>query len=288
MFIDMHVHPAFYEPINQDSELEELRHNTLDIHKNGTAPLEHIFNQMKCAGLDYLCLLPEDYRTQQGGKVLVSNEEISQLVNMAPDKFIGFAGVDPFAEDAAEELEKAFAELKLSGLKLHPGKGHFYPTDERMMPLYDICEKYEKPIIFHSGMSWEPDTLTKYCRPEMFEELAAARPKLKICLAHFGWPWCRETAMLMLKYTNVYTDTGALYFDNAKEFYTQMLTRDVPMTWIDRSLRHQVMFGSNNPRSEQIRMAHAIKELGFRESTLDLICGENAIEFLGGIPNRKA
>ena len=32
MFIDMHVHPAFYEPINQDSELEELRHNTLDIH----------------------------------------------------------------------------------------------------------------------------------------------------------------------------------------------------------------------------------------------------------------
>lgn len=131
MFIDMHVHPAFYEPINQDSELEELRHNTLDIHKNGTAPLEHIFNQMKCAGLDYLCLLPEDYRTQQGGKVLVSNEEISQLVNMAPDKFIGFAGVDPFAEDAAEELEKAFAELKLSGLKLHPGKGHFYPTDER-------------------------------------------------------------------------------------------------------------------------------------------------------------
>ena len=53
MFIDMHVHPAFYEPINQDSELEELRHNTLDIHKNGTAPLEHIFNQMKCAGLDY-------------------------------------------------------------------------------------------------------------------------------------------------------------------------------------------------------------------------------------------
>ena len=30
----MHVHPAFYEPINQDSELEELRDNTLDIHKN--------------------------------------------------------------------------------------------------------------------------------------------------------------------------------------------------------------------------------------------------------------
>lgn len=284
MFIDIHVHPAFYDPINADNAMEELRHETLDIHKNGTALLEHIFNQMNCAGLDYLCLLPEDYRTQQDGKVLVSNEEIRKLVDMAPDKFIGFASVDPFADNAEAILEHAFTDLKLSGLKLHPGRSHFYPSDERLSKLYDICEKYEKPIIFHSGMSWEPDTLTKYCRPEMFEELAASRPGLKICLAHFGWPWCRETAMLMLKYPNVYTDTGALYFDNAQEFYTQMLTRDVPMTWIDRSLRHQVMFGSNNPRFEQIRMAQAIEKLGFRESTVELIRGKNAIDFLGGLP----
>ena len=47
MFIDMHVHPAFYEPINQDSELEELRHNTLDIHKKGTAPLEHMLTSRR-------------------------------------------------------------------------------------------------------------------------------------------------------------------------------------------------------------------------------------------------
>ena len=45
MFIDMHVHPAFYEPINQDSELEELRHNTLDIHKNGTNQKSLKFSQ---------------------------------------------------------------------------------------------------------------------------------------------------------------------------------------------------------------------------------------------------
>ncbi len=59
------------------------------------------------------------------------------------------------------------------------------------------------------------------------------------------------------------------------------------MTWIDRSLRHQVMFGSNNPRFEQIRMAQAIENLGFRESTLELIRGRNAVEFLGGLPERK-
>jgi len=284
MFIDIHVHPAFYEPINTDPEMEELRHNTLDIHKNGTASLEHIFNQMHCAGLDYQCLLPEDYNTRQNGRVLVGNQEIRKLVNMAPDKFIGFAGVDVYDAKACEKLEEAFTDFNLSGLKLHPGHQHFYPSDEAARPLYKICEKYDKPIIFHSGFSWEPDTLTKYCRPDIFEELAATHPKLRICLAHFGWPWCRETAMLMLKYPNVYTDTGALYFDCAQEFYLQMLTKDVPLTWIDRSLRHQVMFGSNNPRFEQIRMAQAIEKMGFRDGTLDLIRGQNAIDFLGGLP----
>lgn len=289
MFIDMHVHPAFYEPVNADGEegrrKENLRHDALDIHLNGTAPLEHIFNQMACAGLDYLCLLPQDYRLEYGEPV-VSNEEIRQLIDMAPDKFLGFASVDPFDKYAANRLEDAFGRLGLRGLKLHPSRQKFYPSDEgdgRLARIYDICEKYHKPIIFHSGMSWEPNALSKYSRPVEFEELAARRPKLKICLAHFGWPWVQEAAMLMLKYPNVYADTGILYFDNAWEFYRKVFTQDIPATWIDRSLRHQVMFGSNNPRFEQIRMADAITRLGLRDSTLDLIKGGNAVEFLGGL-----
>lgn len=281
MFIDMHVHPAFFEPINEDPEREEMRHNVLNIHLNGTAPLQHIFNQMRCAGLDRLCLLPQDYTTQTGSAV-VTNEEIRKLVDLAPEKFIGFAGVDPFDEHAADKLEHAFADLGLRGLKLHPSRQRFYPSDERLNPLYDICEKYNRPIIFHSGLSWEPDTLSKYARPIEFEELAYTRPKLRICLAHFGWPWVQETAMLMAKYPNIYADTGVLYFDSAREFYTRLFTQDLPITWIDRSLRHQVMFGSNNPRFEQIRMADAIAHLGLRDSTLELIRGGNAVEFLGG------
>lgn len=281
MFIDIHVHPAFFEPINTDPAKEEMRHNVLNIHKNGTAPLEHIFNQMHCAGLDRLTLLPQDYTSTVG--CVVSNEEIRQLVDTAPDKFIGFAGVDPLDPEAPDKLQDAFTRLNLKGLNLHTGRHHLLPSDPRMEPIYEICERYHKPIMFHAGLSWEPDTQTSYCTPLAFEIVAEKHPKLKICMGHFGWPWVRETAMLMLKYPNVYADTGALYFDNAREFYTQTFTRDIPITWIDRSLRHQVMFGSNNPRFEQIRMAQAIGELGFRDSTLELIRGGNALEFIGGL-----
>lgn len=34
--------------------------------------------------------------------------------------------------------------------------------------------------------------------------------------------------MLMLKYPNVYADTGILYFDNAWEFYRRVFTQDLP------------------------------------------------------------
>lgn len=89
--------------------------------------------------------------------------------------------------------------------------------------------------------------------------------------------------MLMVKNKNIYASLGSLYFDNAWEFMNQCFTKDIPITWIDRSLRHQVMFGSANPRFEQIRLADAVQNLGLRDSTVELIKSKNAYEFLKGI-----
>ena len=276
MFIDIHVHPAFYDPINGDEAVEEMRHSALDIHKNGTAPLEHIFNQMRCAGLDRLCLLPEDYTTELGRPV-VTNEEVKALVDLAPDKFIGFASVDPFLPDAAQRLEHAFGDLGLKGLKLHPSRQHFYPCDERLNAVYDVCEAYKKPIIFHSGLSWEPNTLTKYSRPTEFEELAATRPGLKICLAHFGWPWATETAMLCLKYPNVYTDTAIVPMDSPEVFFRHIFTREWGPTWFEHNFADKVMYGSDSPRNH----THGIEKLEMRPDTRAKLMGGNAIKWLG-------
>lgn len=282
MFIDVHVHPAFFEPINDDERREAMRHEVLDIHKNGIAKLEHVFNQMRVAGLDRMCLLPQDYLTEEG-VTPVTNEEVKKLVDLAPDRFIGFASVDPHDGAAADKLEHAFGDLGLRALNLHPGRQRFYPMDDCVQRLYDICESYDRPVMFHAGMSWEPHTLSRYGRPVEFEELAETRPGLRFCLGHFGWPWMEEAAMLMVKHPNVYADTGLLYFDCAQEFFTRLFTQEIPTTWIDRSLRHQIMFGSDNPRFEQIRMANALDCLGLRESTVDLIKGVNAISFLNGL-----
>lgn len=282
MVIDMHVHPAFIEGIGLSEEKLEKNRQTFGLYKTEAFSIEQWRRDCKVSAIDRLCVLPLALPEEAGGDT-VTNEQTAELVRQYPDMLTGFASVEPSRKDAADILEDAFTRLGLKGVKLHPSKQRFYPNDTFMEPVYQVCEKYEKPVIFHSGVSMEPGTLVKYSHPLAFEETAYRHPKLKMCLAHFGWPWVREVCMLMLKYRNVYTDTALLYFDNPREFYHQCLEVDIGPRWIDRSLRHQVMFGSDDPRLEQRRMIHAIRQMDMRESTKELILGGNAVEFMGGI-----
>ncbi|UUZ78706.1 hypothetical protein LJK88_25755 [Paenibacillus sp. P26] len=45
--IDIHTHPAFFEPICKDEARVAFRKKLLGYPKSGNAPLGHIFNQMK-------------------------------------------------------------------------------------------------------------------------------------------------------------------------------------------------------------------------------------------------
>lgn len=280
MLIDAHVHPAFIEELNLGEEKYLRNAQEMGLYKTEAFGLRQWDADMAESGIDKLFLLPLALPESRGG-ALVTNSQIADLVRLRPGKFVGFASVDPHSAAAAEELEYAFAQLGLKGLKLHPSKQLFSPSDELLTPLYEICLRYDKPIIFHAGVSMEPGTLTKYSHPLEFEEVAFRYPKLRMCLAHFGWPWVREVCMLMLKYPNVYTDTAMLYFDDPRQFYHQCLEVDIGPGWIDRSLRHQIMFGSDDPRLEQRRMIKALQNMDMRESTRELIFGGNALEFIG-------
>lgn len=279
MVIDAHYHPAFFTEVCPNEELADLRRDSMAYYKTPRQEIVRIFEKMTSSGVDRCFLLPHNHTSIDGDAV--SNDQMKMLVEAGQGRFIGFAGVDPNMPGAAEELERAFSELKLSGLKLHPAKQRFYPHEDKMAPLYDICLKYNKPIVFHGGMTWQPDAPSKYARPLEFEEVAMTYPKLRICVAHMGFPWVEELAMLMNKYPNIYSDTAALYFDSAWEFYEHVFLKMMGPGWLDRSLRHQVMFGSNMPRFEEMRMLWALKKLGLRDETVDLICHRNALEFLG-------
>ena len=85
----------------------------------------------------------------------------------------------------------------------------------------------------------------------------------------------------MAKYPNIYADTGLMYFDSAQEFYNHVFDKQMDHTWVDRGIRHQVLFGTNSQRWIPSKMLKALNNLGLRKETVDLITCRNALEFLG-------
>ena len=280
MVIDMHTFPGFFEEICQDPKKIEFRREQYFLYKQHVWPLSLFITQLDAAGIDKAVISAEDVTTRAGAEI-VSNEEVRSLVERYPDRLIGFASVDPKRPDAAEVLEKAFTELRLSGLKLSPAMQYFMPNDPVMKPVYELCLKYNKPILFEAGMTWVKNSPSKYSNPLNFEETAIEYPDLCMCLGHFGWPWTRETAMLILKYPNLYADTALLYFDSPKQFFETTFNDQLGEYWIDRMLFDKVMFGSTYPRIEQKRMVKAVDALTLRPEQRAMVMGENALRFMG-------
>ena len=283
MVIDMNVLPAFIEEFGSSEEQLAYCRQQTGLYKTDTEPVSFLRTLAKASGIDMLCLMPLDLSCVSGG-FLGTNEQVADVVSQNPDFLIGFASVDPARSDALDVVERAFDELGLSGLVLHPAQQRFLPNDEALYPLYEACNARNKPIMFHAGMSACPRVPSGNGHPLLFEDVALAFPDLRIGLQHFGWPWTREVAMLLLKYKNMYADLSCLYFDNAPEFYGHIFGQELGEHWIDRSLRHQVMFASEEPRLEMRRMAEAIRAQPWRESTKNLVMGGNALEFLKGGP----
>ena len=277
--IDFHTHPLLVREIWE--RYPDLRRVARDVFyiRNRPQPLETFLLELDISGLDRAVLLPIDASTTRGCQIY-SNELVAELCEMS-DRFIGFASVDPHQESAVDNLEHAVKDLKLRGLKLSPPTQEFYPNDaELAYPIYKKAQSLGIPIVFHAGMSWEPRAKAKYGQPIHLEDVAYDFPDLNIVIAHFGWPWVLEAVMLALKYPNVYIDTSCLYFDNPKDFIAFVMTRQVPLSAIERSLRHKIVFGSNYPRVEIKNMVKAVKSLGLSDGCLKLIFEGNARRLL--------
>jgi predicted TIM-barrel fold metal-dependent hydrolase len=115
----------------------------------------------------------------------------------------------------------------------------------------------------------------------LLEDVACDFPKLKLVIAHMGWPWVLESVALALKYPNVYLDTSCLYADTPREFIEYVFTKQVPITLIERSLNRKIVFGSNYPRIETHKMVTAVKNILHDPDVVMNIFFNNASELLG-------
>ena len=130
MIIDMHVHP-FCKEVSWD-----------DLNKIADAmwavdPIrrKYMYKMLKNVSEnvsidDYILLMDEldinksvivSFNVKTAYDIiLVTNDDVANLVKAHPNRLIGFAGIDIPARDALNQLEYAITSLRLSGVKIVP------------------------------------------------------------------------------------------------------------------------------------------------------------------------
>ena len=180
-----------------------------------------------------------------------SNEFVANVCQKIPDRFLGFASVDPNKADACIRLSEGIEKYNLKGLKLHPPLQNFYPNDKKVWPVYEMANDLGIPVVFHVGTTpFGSLVKLKQADPILIDDIANDFPNLKIILTHLGTLWHQESFMVTEKHPNVYIDTAAYPYE-INEILTEKL--------IVRVGEEKFIFGTDFPMPYEGRM-HRIKD----------------------------
>ena len=184
----------------------------------------------------------------------IPNDFIADYVAQYPGQAVGFASVDPNDPTAAEEFERSVTDLGLQGLKVSPVYQGFDPWSPEAWELYYLANKYDVPVMFHMGGMYDPNGTLEWGNPLRLDKVGRAFPDLRIIVAHFGQPNMQETAMLMRKNTNVFTDLSAR-FHRKWQLYNGLLVA------IEYKVTDRILFGSDFPVMTTMDAVNAFKNI---------------------------
>lgn len=141
---------------------------------------------------------------------LISNQEVSDQIDAAPDRFRGLATVDladPMA--AVRDIRKWVDGTKFVGVRIVPWLWNLPPNDRRYYPVYAACVDLGVPFctqVGHTGPLLRSDT----GRPIPYlEDVLLDFPELVVVGGHVGFPWIDELISLTIKFPNFFVDTSA-------------------------------------------------------------------------------
>lgn len=248
--INAHVHAidlkgmmAHYPGLSLPSNIASLS------HIEQTLPLTNpaiLLKQMDDAGINQAVLF-----AVEAPIIYASNEYVANLCKEYPDRFMGFASVDPKRNDAINVLKKAIEKFELKGLKFHPPLQNFFPNGERYFHIYQAAKDLGIPVVFHVGST----PFGRLCKlsqadPLLIDDVAVAFPELRIMLTHLGTLWQNEAFMVVGKNPNVFIDTASYLYE-----LEGLLTENL----LARIGEDKVIFGTDYPMPSPPHGIHNMK-----------------------------
>lgn len=269
--IDIHVHPYTEEVLAVTPEWF-WGHARKTFNFDGKPiTVDDMVRSMDEAGVELAALLAFDCETTHGWKV--PNEMVADLVAQRPDRFVGFASVDPNKHRlAVEELEHAVRDLGMRGLKLHPPTQHFYPNDRAHYPLWAKAEELGIPVLVHTGHNQSGGRM-QYGDPTHLDEVALDFPNLRLILAHFGFPWVNQAISVTWIRRNCYLELSG---------WSPKYIPDTVWKYAKGIFPDRVLFGTDAPVMTAQRWLRDFEEIQLPEDVKRKILYTNSRRLLFG------
>ncbi len=287
MIIDVHSHvPSHIDTVPPEEEVRESKMRP-DRAVRLTTTYDDFFEAMKLVDrvISFGIAMPADRPAIIGEKDMKKvNDATAALVARAPEKVIGFMSVLPDEPDVLDEMERAYGNLQLRGIKLAPNYQNFDPLGENARRIYSRAQEMKLPVLFHQGTSPIRDAPIRYAHPLVMDEIAILFPELRIVMAHIGHPWVVDCLVVIRKHPNVYADISGQFY-RPWSFYNGMR---LAYEW---SVINKLLFASDYPGAtpQEIidglhHLDHFIRQHHLPEVPMELIEGvihRNSLELLG-------
>lgn len=135
-------------------------------------------------------------------------DEFKETMRRFPDRFIGYANIDPANPDAVQRVEQA-AKDGFKGIKLYPSSWKDLKVyDEPCYPVYDACKRNNLLVFLHFGITIGSQGDLRNGNPIDIQVPSRDYPELDFIIAHFGAGWFREVLLMQYQADNVYMDSS--------------------------------------------------------------------------------
>ncbi|MCW5981041.1 MAG: amidohydrolase [Bryobacteraceae bacterium] len=190
------------------------------------------------------------------------NNQVADAVRSAPDRFIGFAAVNPWTRaDGVAELRRARDELGLTGLVIHPMLQGFEANDPLAFPLVEEGIRLGMLVYVTGGAPL-------LAVPYKIADLAGRYPEGRFIMGHAGWDFHFDVLYCLEACPNLWAETSKTELANLESIAR---TRGA-----DR-----LLFGSDYPFSTyESEIAKVRLTPGVTEADAERILGRNALELL--------
>lgn len=231
--------------------------------------VEQTIQAMDAAGVDIALL--SAWHGPEGS--LISNEEVAEQIDVAPDRFRGLATVpldNPM--ESVREIRRWVDGKTFVGVRVAPWLWNLPPNHRYYYPVFAACVDVGVPFctqIGHTG----PLKRSETGRPIPYlEDVLLDFPELVVVGGHVGFPWLDELTSLAVKFPNFYVDTSAYALHRLPPAFVD---------WMKGPGRARAMFGTNWPMISFEKCLAGLGALGLSPRDQEAFLSGNARRVFG-------